>query len=268
MGNKPLLVVLIIIVVASWAFFLGFYLKPSVTGSTISTTTQDPILIRIPESDFSGKKFVGKVIDGDTVVIEGESVRLLGMDTDERGYPCFNEAKKRLEELILDEEVSLEMDVEDKDRYGRYLRYIFLDGKNIDLQMVEEGMAVARFVKGEKYKDEIIAAELRAREGKVGCKWREPEIVEEEKEVKLTIKRDEEKDVNLEDEPVEVIDSTDGSSEDIEDLGYVCDSNTYNCPDFSSHAEAQRVFELCGGLDNDVHRLDGDGDGVACEGLS
>lgn len=46
-----------------------------------------------------------------------------------------------------------------------------------------------------------------------------------------------------------------------------CARNKYNCADFSTHAEAQAMFEQCGGVDNDVHWLDGDGDGVACESL-
>jgi len=49
--------------------------------------------------------------------------------------------------------------------------------------------------------------------------------------------------------------------------GYVCSSNTYNCDDFKTHDEAQYVFELCGGVGNDVHWLDGDKDGIACESL-
>lgn len=47
----------------------------------------------------------------------------------------------------------------------------------------------------------------------------------------------------------------------------ICDTNTYNCDDFSTQAEAQAVFKKCGGVGNDVHHLDSDGDGVACETL-
>ena len=47
----------------------------------------------------------------------------------------------------------------------------------------------------------------------------------------------------------------------------ICSSNVYNCSNFTTHTEAQDVFEACGGTLNDVHRLDGDGDGTACESL-
>ena len=48
---------------------------------------------------------------------------------------------------------------------------------------------------------------------------------------------------------------------------YNCESDTYNCNDFSTQAEAQEVFEYCGGIGNDIHRLDADGNGLACESL-
>ena len=48
---------------------------------------------------------------------------------------------------------------------------------------------------------------------------------------------------------------------------YECNSNVYNCGSFGSWEEAQNLFEVCGGVGNDVHALDGDDDGVVCEGL-
>ena len=41
-----------------------------------------------------------------------------------------------------------------------------------------------------------------------------------------------------------------------------CSYNTYNCSDFKTQEEAQKVFELC---ENDIHDLDRDHDRVACE---
>jgi len=46
---------------------------------------------------------------------------------------------------------------------------------------------------------------------------------------------------------------------------YNCESDTYNCGDFVTQAEAQEVFEYCG---DDIHRLDADGNGLACESLA
>jgi hypothetical protein len=46
-----------------------------------------------------------------------------------------------------------------------------------------------------------------------------------------------------------------------------CWYNAYDCTDFRTRAEAQAVFRACGGRRNDVHHLDRDGDGLACEWL-
>ena len=141
--------------------------------STIGILT-DISINNIFSNSKTEQKIVTKIIDGDTVIVEGgETVRLLGMDCDEKGKKCFTVAKNRIEELLLGKSVVLESGNEDKDQYDRSLRYIFLNEKNINVQMVEEGFCVARFVGGEndKYKTEIQSAESNAIKNKVGCKW-------------------------------------------------------------------------------------------------
>ena len=121
----------------------------------------------------SDNTIVTKIIDGDTVVVEGGyHIRLLGMDADEKGYPCYDPARIRLEDLILSKQVRLEKDKTDLDQYGRCLRYIFLGNTNIDVQLVKEGLAIARFYEPDvKYKAEITDAESYAQQNKIGCKW-------------------------------------------------------------------------------------------------
>jgi micrococcal nuclease len=116
---------------------------------------------------------ITKVLDGDTVVVQGgDHVRLLGIDADESGYPCYRAAKIRLEELVLGKTAELEKDSEDLDQYGRKLRYVFLNGENINKKMIVEGLAIARFYpENQKYKDEIVAAETEAIKNTTGCKW-------------------------------------------------------------------------------------------------
>ena len=46
-----------------------------------------------------------------------------------------------------------------------------------------------------------------------------------------------------------------------------CNANTLNCGDFTTQSEAQVCYKQCGGTTNDIHRLDGDKDGTACESL-
>ena len=153
------------IVLASFIIGIFIFLSFSSNNSPSSTGNKGP----------EGTKLVTKIIDGDTVIIEGGySVRLLGIDADEKGYPCYSSAKERLEELVLNKEVYLESDKEDQDQYKRYLRYLILDGENINLKLVKEGLAIARFSpENTKYKEEIINAEKEARENKIGCKWGE-----------------------------------------------------------------------------------------------
>ncbi len=129
--------------------------------------------IQVSQCQASENTVVTKVIDGDTVVVEGGyHVRLLGMDADEKNYPCYEPAKNRLESLVLNKQVVLQKDITDVDQYGRCLRTIFVGSQNIDAQLVLEGLAVARFYDPDvKYKSEIQTAEKQAIQSKIGCKW-------------------------------------------------------------------------------------------------
>ena len=121
---------------------------------------------------------VTKVIDGDTLIVQGGyHVRLLGIDADEKNYPCYQEAKNRLEELVLNKKVTLEKDRTDVDQYGRCLRTVFLGESNIDLKLVGEGLAVARsYLPDNKYSLDISRAEKQAIEGYLGCKWHKEKV--------------------------------------------------------------------------------------------
>jgi hypothetical protein len=48
---------------------------------------------------------------------------------------------------------------------------------------------------------------------------------------------------------------------------YQCRRNAYNCGDFRTRFHAQLAYQACGGLGSDVHGLDEDRDGLACERL-
>lgn len=46
----------------------------------------------------------------------------------------------------------------------------------------------------------------------------------------------------------------------------VCNVNKFNCTDFTTHDEAQSVYDKCmGEVNKDIHYLDADNDGLACE---
>jgi len=113
---------------------------------------------------------VSRVIDGDTLeLMDGEKVRLLGINTPERGQMLYEEAGLRLGELVLEKTVQLEPGQEERDKYGRLLRYVFAGGVNVNLAMVSEGWAFAYMLEpGDKYADMLLSAEQAARETGAG----------------------------------------------------------------------------------------------------
>ncbi len=90
---------------------------------------------------------VGRVIavaDGDTVTVLDASrqqhrIRLVGIDAPERGQAFGNRARQHLADRVFQREVQVEYDK--RDRYGRILGKIVLDGEDINLMMVRDGMA-------------------------------------------------------------------------------------------------------------------------------
>lgn len=61
------------------------------------------------------------------------------------------------------------------------------------------------------------------------------------------------------------------SQDQNENPSFECSQNTYNCADFSTQEEAQAVYDSCKSENPDkadIHGLDGDGNGLACESLS
>ena len=192
-----------------------------------------------------------KVIDGDTIKLEnGEVVRYIGIDTPETVHPsepvqCFGkEASGKNKELVEGKLVKLEKDITDRDKYGRLLRYVWVDDLFVNDELVRQGYAYAyTYPPDVKYTEQFVQAQKEARENNRGL-WAgclEQEVVEEIPSL-----------------PVEPT---------LPKEGIICSYNAYNCSDFSTHAEAQGVFEHCGGVTNDIHRLDADKDGLACESL-
>jgi micrococcal nuclease len=111
-----------------------------------------------------------EVIDGDTVVLSNnEHVRLIGINTPESERYFYGEAKEVLELLVLNKKVRLEKDVDDRDTYGRLLRYVYVGDIFVNLEMVKRGFANAfTFPPNVKYTDKFIGAERTARTNEIG----------------------------------------------------------------------------------------------------
>jgi endonuclease YncB( thermonuclease family) len=89
---------------------------------------------------------VVRVVDGDTLELgNGETVRLVGIDTPEVGECGHERASRRLEELVLGRQVRLGESDEDRDGYGRLLRYVDAGEVDAGLRLIREGLAIARY---------------------------------------------------------------------------------------------------------------------------
>ena len=96
------------------------------------------------------EELVTKVIDGDTIELEGgKRVRYIGINTPElhhpkKGVECYSkEAYKANRALVEGKRVILKKDISGKDRYGRLLRYVFVDNIFVNEQLVKEGYAMS-----------------------------------------------------------------------------------------------------------------------------
>jgi endonuclease YncB( thermonuclease family) len=88
----------------------------------------------------------GKVVgitDGDTLTILMDSkqykIRLAEIDTPERNQPYGSKAKDVLSDLVFNKEVKAE--VQDVDRYGRYVARIYAGDLDVSRQMIRLGAA-------------------------------------------------------------------------------------------------------------------------------
>lgn len=123
---------------------------------------------------------VTRVVDGDTIVVtkgdETFKVRLIGVDTPESVHPNKEKntefgkiASNYTKEKLLNKEVKLELDVQEKDKYGRALAYVYIDGVMFNKMLLESGMAqIATYPPNVKYVEEFKEIEQRARNNKVG----------------------------------------------------------------------------------------------------
>lgn len=108
---------------------------------------------------------VTRIIDGDTFETEtGEKVRLIGINAPEITDIFGEEAKAHLAQIIEGQTVDLIADKtsNDRDRYSRLLRYVILNGVDVNKQMILDGYAFAylkyRFDKEIEYKDAQLTA--------------------------------------------------------------------------------------------------------------
>jgi endonuclease YncB( thermonuclease family) len=104
---------------------------------------------------------IPRIVDGDTLIINGTHIRLQGIDAPETDQVCLNaqggrwrcgiEARDRLKEHVADRKISCA----DKgsDRYNRTLAVCSLAGEDLNRWLVREGLAVAYVQYSRVYED-------------------------------------------------------------------------------------------------------------------
>lgn len=130
---------------------------------------------------------VVRVVDGDTLVInyngKNEKVRLIGVDTPESVHPneeknteFGDEVSKHSKEMLNGKQVVLEFDVQERDKYGRLLAYVYLDGQMYNKLLLEKGYAkIATYPPNVKYVEDFTTIQEQARKNKVGL-WAYEEV--------------------------------------------------------------------------------------------
>jgi endonuclease YncB( thermonuclease family) len=89
---------------------------------------------------------VTDVVDGDTIdLANGQTVRLVGIDTPESGQCGYAMATENMARLVLNKRVRLTVSDEDQDRYGRLLRYVNIGTMDAGLGQIKQGHAIARY---------------------------------------------------------------------------------------------------------------------------
>jgi micrococcal nuclease len=98
---------------------------------------------------------VQRIVDGDTIIINNQSTRLLGINTPEKNEEYYQEAKEFLNETLFNKTVKIEYGREKYDKYKRELAFIFFDNKNINLEVVKRGFANVYILNEKRYEKEL-----------------------------------------------------------------------------------------------------------------
>ncbi len=134
------------------------------TTTTAAATTTTTVAVLEPEM-----ATVASITDGDTIRViradgSNEPVRLIGIDAPESNEPFEAESTQYLASLLQGRDVYLVPDVSDRDRFGRLLRYVYVEENFINEDMVESGWAIAAEYPPDTAHAEVLAAAQRRAE--------------------------------------------------------------------------------------------------------
>ena len=116
--------------------------RPSPGGSPVASGT---------EFEYLGE--VTRIIDGDTMVVDGIRVRLVGIDTPERGEAGYSEAAEFLRSLCPPGSAA-GLDIDDwepRDKYGRTLAVVRCRGVHVNRELLRRGHAEVMFIRPSEF---------------------------------------------------------------------------------------------------------------------
>jgi endonuclease YncB( thermonuclease family) len=147
---------------------------PSITPSPTEDLSFFAIADCLPTDTAYQRGLVINVVDGDTIEVQlsddiTSTVRYIGVDAPENGYPFSEEARQANMNLVYQQRVVLVKDQSEVDRYQRVLRYVIVGDVFVNLQLVNAGFASAQnYPPDEACKDVFASAEEGARLAKIG----------------------------------------------------------------------------------------------------
>jgi micrococcal nuclease len=104
-----------------------------------------------------------EIIDGDTFrLTTGDTVRLIGIDAPELSQPGGVLSREYLAQLLLSKPITLERGSEDRDKYNRLLRFVYINDLCINEEMIRQGYAEARYLPGSPIHDYYVQLEIQA----------------------------------------------------------------------------------------------------------
>lgn len=144
------ILILTLSIVSSSSAYSGTGFTHNIPFSKYSGMSNDDILNKYDDTDcqaeFTG--YCSYVTDGDTIEVDGlGKIRLVGVNTPERGQTGYICSKRFVQKLCLNKEVSLDIDDSKyTDKYGRYLAVVIVDGKSLNEMLLKEGLAEVMYI--------------------------------------------------------------------------------------------------------------------------
>ena len=110
-----------------------------------------------------------EIIDGDTFrLANGDTIRLIGIDAPELSQPGGELSREYLAHLLLGKPITLERGHEDRDKYNRLLRFVYIDDLCINEEMVRQGYAEARYLSENPIREYYLQLEIQAEVTRTG----------------------------------------------------------------------------------------------------